>query len=131
MTTYTVTSGAISSGIVVGSGDELDVLSGGVARSTVVSSGGVANVSAGGVASGTVLNDGGTEYVYSGGVAMLTVVSSGGRRICLQWRRSPVPPRLAVAASNMFTREAWRASPWFVTGAPPLSTLVAWPTAPL
>ena len=36
MTTYTVLSGAVSSGITLFTGDEMNVLSGGIARITVV-----------------------------------------------------------------------------------------------
>ena len=105
MTTYTVSSGQTSSGVVLHSGDTMTVLHGGTAIATTVNSGGrlfdrgiirgtkVNNrgqdrVSSGGVASGTTLvgkvtSSGGTalERVSAGGVTSHTVVSSGGEEI--------------------------------------------------
>ena len=77
-TVITVSSGVVSSGLTISSGEQLVVVQGGEAVLTVVSSGGVEVVSSGGLASGTVLGDGGVEFVSNGAVASRTIVISGG-----------------------------------------------------
>ena len=76
MTAYVVSSGALSSGLVLLSGDTASVLGGGVAVSTSVSSGGQQSVR--GETSSSLVSTGGVEIVESGGVARETVVSGGG-----------------------------------------------------
>jgi autotransporter passenger strand-loop-strand repeat protein len=92
-TTQLVSSGVVSSGAAVTSGNVLEVLSGGSANATSVGSSGTEQVDAGAHASGTIVSGGGTEVVYgsetgaavrggtleviSGGVASGTTVSSG------------------------------------------------------
>jgi autotransporter passenger strand-loop-strand repeat protein len=78
MTITYVSSGAVSSGVVVTSGNELEVLFGGTIEATTVGSSGYEFVASGGVASGTIVSNGGEEFVVSGGVASGTIVSSGG-----------------------------------------------------
>jgi autotransporter passenger strand-loop-strand repeat protein len=78
MTTTFVSSGVVSSGVVVTSGNELEVLSGGTADKTTISAGGILQVDSGGFASNTTDRFGGYDYVY--GVASGTIVSSGGQR---------------------------------------------------
>jgi autotransporter passenger strand-loop-strand repeat protein len=95
MATTFVGSGIVSSGLVVASGNILEVQSGGTASATTVSSGGLQQVDSGGLASGTVISSGGSDSVYgtdrsatidnggsetvsSGGSAAGTTVSSGG-----------------------------------------------------
>jgi autotransporter passenger strand-loop-strand repeat protein len=56
MTTQFVSSGVVSSGVIVSSGNILEVLSGGTADVTSVTSGGLQQVDAGGFASGTVIS---------------------------------------------------------------------------
>jgi autotransporter passenger strand-loop-strand repeat protein len=72
----TVTSGSVSSGGVVSSGDTLEILSGGTADVTTVTSGGTQQVDAGGFASGTVVSGGGSDTVF--GSDTVAMVSSGG-----------------------------------------------------
>jgi autotransporter passenger strand-loop-strand repeat protein len=96
MTTYTVSSGVTSSGLLISAGSVEYVLSGGTATNTtaygevLVSSGGVANstiVESGGVlignltASGTVVENHGLEQLGGTAVDIDTIVSSGG----VQW----------------------------------------------
>jgi autotransporter passenger strand-loop-strand repeat protein len=76
MTTYTVSSGVTSNGLVLTSGNAEDVLAGGKATNTTVSSGGLQNVSSGGTASGTTAY--GEQQVFAGGVAYATTVEAGG-----------------------------------------------------
>lgn len=76
-----------SSGIVVGSGNTLNILSGGVSIDTVASGGGgygsIINVKAGGIDSAATLFVSGIEKVQLGGQAFSTVVSSGGSQIVM------------------------------------------------
>jgi autotransporter passenger strand-loop-strand repeat protein len=95
MTTQFVSSGVVSSGVIVTSGNVLEVLSGGTADVTSVTSGGLQQVDAGGFASGTVIsaggsdtvfgsdtgatvNSGGIETVSSGGIANSATINNGG-----------------------------------------------------
>jgi autotransporter passenger strand-loop-strand repeat protein len=95
MTTTFVSSGVTSSGLVVTSGNVLEVLSGGSAAVTSVTSSGTLLVDVGGVASGTIVSSGGSaavsgtdsgatiagggsETVFGSGSANATTVSSGG-----------------------------------------------------
>jgi autotransporter passenger strand-loop-strand repeat protein len=93
MTTQFVSSGIVSSGIVVTSGNSLKVLSGGTANATSVTSGGVQQIDAGGSAARTVVLHGGFESVVgsatqitnygsvsidAGGSASFATVSGGG-----------------------------------------------------
>jgi autotransporter passenger strand-loop-strand repeat protein len=64
MTTQFVSSGVISSGVIVSSGNTLEVLSGGTADATTVTSGGIQRVDVGGFASGTVISAGGSDTVF-------------------------------------------------------------------
>jgi len=59
MTLQTISSGVVSSGLTVSSGDELRVLSGGTASATTVLSGGTERLSAGARADGVMVADGG------------------------------------------------------------------------
>ena len=79
MTTYIVSSGVISSGITLNSGDSELVQSGGTALDTTINSGGQETVSAGGVDISATIKSGGTEFVY--GSASATTVSSGGLEV--------------------------------------------------
>ena len=96
MTTYTVTSGQIKTGLALNYSDILNINSGGIVNGTVVSNGGTAYISkggitnntevtsngaqaiSGGIANGTIVNNGGNEYITSGGIASSTVVNDGG-----------------------------------------------------
>jgi autotransporter passenger strand-loop-strand repeat protein len=94
MTAYTVSSGVISSGMTLISGDEMTVLSGGVSLDTSVLNGGREIVHSGGFAiqavisgglervfgalANGVVRDGGRNIVEAGGSASFTVISSGG-----------------------------------------------------
>jgi autotransporter passenger strand-loop-strand repeat protein len=78
MTTQFVSSGVVSSGVVVSNGNILEVLSGGTADVTSVTGGGIEQIDAGGVASGTVISAGGSETVLSGGTDLNTIISNGG-----------------------------------------------------
>jgi autotransporter passenger strand-loop-strand repeat protein len=79
MTTQFVGSGVVSSGVIVSSGNILEVLSGGTADVTSVTSGGIQQVDAGGFASGTVISAGGSDTVF--GLDTGATVNSGGREI--------------------------------------------------
>ena len=74
MTDYTVSSGAISSGLTLNSGDELYVRHGGQAVGTLVNAGAIENIS------GSSLRDivSGGEYVWSGGVTTSATIQVGG-----------------------------------------------------
>ena len=77
MTTYTVSAGQTSNGLMLDSGDYATVY--GTTVGTMVSSGGIEDVFSGGTASGTVVSNGGAEYIFeAGGTTVGTVVSSGG-----------------------------------------------------
>ncbi|MCB8876661.1 Hint domain-containing protein [Acidisoma silvae] len=78
MSDTTISYGTVSSGLVLSSGDVLDVLSGGTADLTVVSAGGIAYVSAGGTEISTVVLSRGLDDVLSGGIASGTVISTYG-----------------------------------------------------
>jgi autotransporter passenger strand-loop-strand repeat protein len=76
MTTYiSVTSGVTSSGLIISSGVELDVLSGGIASGIIIS-GGYEHVYAGGLDSGGTVENGGILDDY--GSAYNTNILSGG-----------------------------------------------------
>jgi antigen 43 len=77
MTTYVISAGQTSTGIVLSSGDSEIVRSGGTAISTTISNGGVAFISSGGVASGAFVGLSGAQNVSSGGVARGTVIDGG------------------------------------------------------
>ena len=74
-----VSSGVISSGLVVSGTGELTVLSGGSAVSTTVDAYGSVAVSSGGYASGTIVNANGQELVSAGGIVSGSLVSGGGQ----------------------------------------------------
>ena len=61
--------GAISTGLVISSGNSITVSSGGIANSTTVSSNGKFLVFSGGTANNTTVSSGGYLYFYSGGTA--------------------------------------------------------------
>ena len=67
----------LSAGIIVLSGDTLEVLSAGIASDTI-NSGGLDVVSSGGLALATVISSGGREEVFDGGAAANAHVLSGG-----------------------------------------------------
>ncbi len=77
MAKYIVSSGEVSSGIILAPGDSMTVLKSGTANSTTMS-GGIMYVSSGGIANCTML-DGGYFDVSSGGTANSTTVNSNGR----------------------------------------------------
>ena len=76
MTTQFVSSGIVSSGVTVTSGNVLEVLSGGTADVTSVTSAGLQQVDAGGIVSGTVISAGGSETVF--GSETGATIDSGG-----------------------------------------------------
>jgi autotransporter passenger strand-loop-strand repeat protein len=76
MTSFTVASGATSSGQVLVNYETGTILAGGVAIGTAISSGGEQRLI--GVASGTTVFYFGSERVFSGGRTIGTTVSSGG-----------------------------------------------------
>jgi autotransporter passenger strand-loop-strand repeat protein len=95
MGTTIISTGTVSVGLTIGSGDVLSVQAGGTASSTVVENGGLENIlpngssvndkiSSGGAmydsgsATGASVTTGGLLMVSSGGVASNTKVSSGG-----------------------------------------------------
>jgi autotransporter passenger strand-loop-strand repeat protein len=78
MTSFTVASGATSSGQVLVNYETGTILAGGVAIGTAISSGGEQRLI--GVASGTTVFYFGSERVFSGGRTIGTTVSSGGRQ---------------------------------------------------
>jgi autotransporter passenger strand-loop-strand repeat protein len=95
MTTTVVSSGVVSSGLVVAGGNIVEVQSGGTANSTTVSNGGLLFIDAGGSASSSVIasggvdnvsgsdrgdtiNNGGTEVVFAGGSVNSAIINSGG-----------------------------------------------------
>jgi autotransporter passenger strand-loop-strand repeat protein len=75
MSTISVGSGVVSSGLTISAGETLDVLSGGTVSGIIVS-GGYENVAAGGVDSGATVENGGTLDDY--GSAYNTVILNGG-----------------------------------------------------
>ena len=77
MASYYVSSGQVSSGIILNN-DGMVVYYSGTANSTTVNSGGRLYVSSGGTANETTVNSGGSMYVYDGGTANSTTVNSGG-----------------------------------------------------
>jgi autotransporter passenger strand-loop-strand repeat protein len=85
MTTQFVSSGVVSSGVVVSSGNMLEVLSGGTADVTSVSSGGVQQVDAGGFASGTVILAGGSDSIFGSDTG--ATVNSGGVEVVFSAKR--------------------------------------------
>jgi autotransporter passenger strand-loop-strand repeat protein len=76
MSMQIVSSGAVSSGIVVTSGNALLVFSGGTASATTVSSGGTEQVLAGGSGFGDTVSNGGALGVF--GTESSATISSGG-----------------------------------------------------
>ena len=78
MSEYIVSSGEVSSGIILNNAESMTVLDGGTASVTTVNSGGKMYLSSGGVAEDTTLNSRGAMYVSSGGMATRTVVSARG-----------------------------------------------------
>jgi len=81
MTTQTVSSGVISSGLSLEDGEVLRVLGGGEALATTVRSGAKAYVSSGGTDSCATILGGGGIYVLSGGIDLATTVDNGGKEI--------------------------------------------------
>ena len=77
MAEYIVSSGEVSSGIVLEK-DSMTVFDGGTADTTTVNSAGKLTISFGGVAENTTLNSRGGMYVSDGGTANSTVVASRG-----------------------------------------------------
>ncbi|HTN13116.1 MAG TPA: Hint domain-containing protein [Acetobacteraceae bacterium] len=73
MSDTTVSSGVISSGLLLGDGDTLQVQFGGTAIDTVVSSGGFAGIY--GAAIGTIVGPGGGQNISSGGTAVSATIS--------------------------------------------------------
>ena len=82
MTTQFVSSGVVSSGVIVASGDTLEIEAGGTADVTSVTSGGIQQVDLGGLASGTLISAGGSDTVFGSDSAAIVdgtlTVSSGG-----------------------------------------------------
>ena len=82
MTTEFISSGIVSSGIVVTNGNTLEIQSGGTASATSVELGGTEQVDVGGSASGTVVSHGGVAEVYGSDTAARVLgildVFSGG-----------------------------------------------------
>ena len=78
MAEYIVSSGEVSSGIVLNSYDSMTVFDGGTADNTTVNSAGKITISSGGVAENTTLNSRGGMNVSDGGTANSTVVASRG-----------------------------------------------------
>jgi fibronectin-binding autotransporter adhesin len=76
MTTQFVGFGVVSSGVVVSSGNVLEVQSGGTADASVVMSGGTQQVDSGGFASGTVISAGGSDSVLGSDTG--ATIDSGG-----------------------------------------------------
>ena len=77
MAEYIVSSGQVSSGIILNSYDSMTVLDSGTANSTTVNVGQL-YVSSGGVANSTTVNSRGRMWVSSGGTANSTTVNSTG-----------------------------------------------------
>ena len=75
MAYYVVSSGKVSSGIIL-SNDLMDVFSGGTANSTTLNNQGYLCVSSSGSANSTTVNSGASMFVYSGGKA--TVITENG-----------------------------------------------------
>jgi autotransporter passenger strand-loop-strand repeat protein len=75
MTTQFVNSGEVSSGVVVTSGNTLEVLSGGTADATTVLNAGTLKVDLGGLADPTTIFSGGTELVSAGGTDLGASIS--------------------------------------------------------
>ena len=79
MSSFTVSAGVVSSGLVLSAADTLDVLSGGTAVFSLLSHGGVATVS------GTIIDTdntrGGQELIDAGGTALFTTLSGGFERV--------------------------------------------------
>lgn len=75
---YVVSSGVTSSGVVLSFGDAETVLDGGTALDTRVRRGGVETVQSGGLASGDRIGAGGLVSVDSGGLDSAATISSGG-----------------------------------------------------
>jgi autotransporter passenger strand-loop-strand repeat protein len=79
MSSFTVSAGAVSSGIVLSAADTLNVLPGGTAVFSFLSHGGVATVS------GTIIDTdntrGGQELIDAGGTALFTTLSGGFERV--------------------------------------------------
>ena len=78
MTEYIVSSGIVSSGIVLDSSDRMVVLNGGKAIATTVNRDGEFIIRSGGIASDMLVAAGGGGFVTSGGTACNTTVSGGG-----------------------------------------------------
>jgi autotransporter passenger strand-loop-strand repeat protein len=78
--TITVSAGEISSGLVIGRDQILNVLSGGTVVSATIDAGGSETVFSGAVTTGTMLS-GGSETIF--GTAISTVVGSGARQTVL------------------------------------------------
>ncbi len=81
MTTYVVSAGVTSKGIVLHRGDVEVVLNGGHASNTVVSAGGAEAIFAGGSASLTSVGSGGVEIISSGGWSIAGTIGSGGMEV--------------------------------------------------
>ena len=79
MTNTVVSSGETSSGIVLNSGDTMEVLSGGTAIDTTVNSGGTLQLFDGAIVNGVTINSGGLVNHLSGATTVSggTIVNSG------------------------------------------------------
>jgi autotransporter passenger strand-loop-strand repeat protein len=75
--TITISGGQTSSGLVVGSGQVVDVLSGGTASNTIVLAGGTLKVESGGTADPTIISAGGSEIISGGGSDLGALISGG------------------------------------------------------
>jgi endoglucanase len=72
-----VSAGVVSTGVVVSAGNTLEVLSGGEADGSLVTNGGALRVDAGGLASGTTVSSGG-GVILAGGTESRSVIAAGG-----------------------------------------------------
>lgn len=79
MSSFTVSSGAVSSGLVLSAADTLTVLQGGSALYSLLSHGGIVTVS--GVVLSTDNTHGGQELIEAGGTALFTTLSGGFERV--------------------------------------------------
>ena len=83
MANYIVSSGEVSSNLVINNGDRLEILSGGSILNTVVNRGGNMFIQDGGVASG-IITSSGYVVVSSGGTMFDADLSGGGDYVIIQ-----------------------------------------------
>ncbi|MBS1086799.1 Hint domain-containing protein [Gluconobacter sphaericus] len=82
MTTYNVSAGITSSGLILSAGDELMIEPGGTTIDITVSSGGFEYVSSGGGTTiGTIISSGGVEEVCWASIASATIITDGGKQL--------------------------------------------------